>query len=145
MNFDLAAVDTTASEDGVYMEVKDTAGSPVKNSKGEVPAIKLLGLDSKTYRDYQRRFVLRRIRRESTKGKPGVIDMTVEEQAAESEKDMLDQLVMMTVGWKNFRDDKGAHITFTPEAARELYTKYPIVAEQVDMFCASRANFMRHP
>ena len=145
MNFDLAAVDTTAAEDGVYMELKDAAGEPVKNSKGEVPAIKLLGLDSKTYRDYQRRFVLRRIRRESAKGKPGIVEPTVDEQAAETEKDTLDQLVMMTVGWKNFRDDKGATVQFSPEAARELYSKYPIVAEQVDMFCASRANFMKRP
>ena len=52
---------------------------------------------------------------------------------------------MMTVGWKNMRDAAGKEIAFTKEAARELFTKYPMIGEQVDRFCGDRANFIKRP
>lgn len=144
MNFDLAAVDTSAADEGVEMQITGPDGNPIKNSHGEVPTLILLGLDGKVYRDYQRRAILKRLRKSSLKGKTEkVADLTDDEMAADAEREALDQFVMMTVGWKNFRDAEGNVIEFHADAVRALYANYPMIGEQVDLFCATRANFIK--
>ena len=83
MNFDLAAVDTSAANAGVDMPITDIDGAPMKNSKGETPTLSLLGLDSDVYRTYQRRSVMKRIREATLRKNNKAPEKTDDDMAAE--------------------------------------------------------------
>lgn len=141
MNFDLAAVDTAAPE-GVLMPINGVDGQPIKNSKGGSPALVVISADTDIYRRYVRKKQMEAIRKARLK-KPE--DVPVDEAADEAEAMAIEQYVLVTIGWRDILDEKGEPIPFTKEAARELFTKYPMVGEQLDVFCGQRANFIKKP
>lgn len=133
MDFDLPAIDTKArSEKGVAMQVKTLSGAPLLNSKRDGVFLTLLGPDSDTYRALYRSQVRKSVELRAAGKEP---------DAAEEEKGLIDFLVALTTGWEGMLDKAGEPIPFSAEAARELYTRFPVIRDQADTFSASRANF----
>lgn len=139
MQFDLAEVDTkTLSEQGVPMVVKklDSLEALIARN-GKPVTLMLLGPDSPVYRDFTRRQVRKRLSRMNDAKKLAEIDFD------ETETETLDLLASCTVGWENVLDIEGNAIEFSTENARKLYVNYPVVREQVDIFVANRAHFLK--
>ena len=133
---DLNQTKTADSADVVLMH--PASGEPLgdKGPDGTVanPAtITVAGKDSDTYRTFQRRLLNRRLavkgRRDSTP--------TVEEL----EEEGLSLLVTCTLGWKNIELD-GKALAFSPGAARQLYSDFPWIREQVDAAIGDRERFL---
>jgi hypothetical protein len=104
---------------------------------GEPVRIRLRGPDSDVYREFSRKQIQKRFARGNDPKRINDLDME------EVEKDSLDMLAAMTVGWENVLDTDGTEIAFSTEVARALYVSYPVVREQVDTFVANRRNFLR--
>lgn len=133
MDFDLPGMDTrTLSEKGVNMPVKQMDGSPLLDKDGKQVFISVLGPDSTKYRAMTRDQVRKRIQAAST-GAP----------IPEDEDDAtLAILVACTTGWTGINTPKGEPIPATPENFAALYTRYPVIRDQVDLFMAQRQNFI---
>lgn len=58
-----------------------------------------------------------------------------------AERDRVDLLVACTVSWEGLTKS-GAPFPCTPSNARELYTRYQFIREQVDAFVHDRGNFL---
>lgn len=138
MDFDFASIDTkTRADAGVPMPVLRLDGTPLTDRDGNAVTITVLGADSDRYRAMTRAQVKRRLERlADSSGKPTAGDV----EAADAES--LDVLVAVTTGWENVRTPEGSPIDCTPDAARALYTRYPVIAEQVDRFVGRRENFL---
>lgn len=139
MKFDLDEIDTkTLADEGVDMVVKKlNSDEPLLAKNGKPVAITLLGPDSDIYRDHTRAQVKRRISRANNAASLKDFDLDEVEQEA------LALMVSCTVGWKNVLDPTGKDIEFSKDAARALYTAYPVVREQVDSFIVDRARFIK--
>lgn len=138
MNFDLAEIDTkTLSDSGKDMIVKHIGlDKPVLAKNGKPVALTLLGPDSDVYRQQTRLQVKKRLDRATDTKSLGSIDLE------EADNDGLNLLVACTVGWKNVFDTAGKPVEFSKDAARELYTKYPVIREQADGFVVDRVRFI---
>ena len=139
MKFDLPQIDTKSLADtGVLMTVKQfDSDEPLIAKNGEPVRIRLRGPDSDVYREFSRKQIQKRFARGNDPKRINDLDME------EVEKDSLDMLAAMTVGWENVLDTDGTEIAFSTEVARALYVSYPVVREQVDTFVANRRNFLR--
>jgi hypothetical protein len=82
--------------------------------------IRLMGPDSKQYREAVRTFQMQLL--EKVKGAD------------------IDLLVAVTKGWRGLKDKK-KDVVFSPEAAKDLYTNAPFIASQIDRYIADRRNF----
>lgn len=137
MDFNLPGMDTrTLSEAGVDMQVKSLQGDILKDKDGKPVTLKLLGPDSDKYRALTRAQVRKRFQRASSP------DAT-KDTFAEDEADALEIMVACTVGWSGILTTKGEPIPCTPETVRALYTNFPAIRDQADVFMASRANFTK--
>lgn len=137
MDFNLPGMDTrTLSEAGVDMQVKSLQGDILKDKDGKPVTLKLLGPDSDKYRALTRAQVRKRFQRASS---PDVARDTY----VEDEADALEIMVACTVGWSGILTTKGEPIPCTPDTVRALYTNFPAIRDQADVFMASRANFTK--
>ncbi len=140
MKFDLDAVDTrTLSEDGVFLNLKTIDREPLLSKAGKQVRVKLLGPDSDKYRGMFRKQMRTRIERNAPGGKEKAAEV---DEFVEGEKDALDVMVACTVGWENVHAVGGDAVPCSPENVRALYTAYPVIRDQVDMFIAQRGNFL---
>ncbi|CAB4122368.1 hypothetical protein UFOVP32_13 [uncultured Caudovirales phage] len=137
MNFDLPGMDTkTLSEEGVPMIVKKiNSDMPLLDKNGDPVTITVLGPDSIKYRSLSRAQVRKRVQRAAA----GNMEVNFEED----EGDALDILVACTIAWTGVNTPAGDAIPCTPEAVRNLYTVYPVIRDQVDLFSAQRVNFTK--
>lgn len=64
---------------------------------------------------------------------------------AEQELQARDNLVSFTLGWSGFTDEKGKEVTFSPEAARELYEndEYSWLVDQLNNALGEKERFMQ--
>lgn len=135
---DLKALDTiAASNAGAPMTVRDANGKAVRDAAGNPVTITLLGVDSNEYQSRKREHVdrvlqsqLQSRRRQSTA------------ISAESfEDDTLEDCIACTTGWHGivFEDKE---LEFSAANVRMLYTKLPMLREQVEEFIADRVNFL---
>ena len=137
MDFNLPGMDTrTLSEEGVDMQVKSLQGEHLKDADGKPVTLKLLGPDSDKYRAMTRQQVRKRFSRAAG------ADAT-KDTFAEDEADALNILVACTVGWSGVNTTKGEPIPCTPDTVRALYTNFPAIRDQADVFMATRANFTK--
>jgi len=137
VDFNLPGMDTrTLSEEGVDMQVKSLQGEVLKDADGKPVTLKLLGPDSDKYRAMTRQQVRKRFQRAAG------ADAT-KDTFAEDEADALNILVACTVGWSGVNTTKGEPIPCTPDTVRALYTNFPAIRDQADVFMASRANFTK--
>lgn len=51
-----------------------------------------------------------------------------------------DLLAAVTVGWRGIVID-GAEVPFSERAARDLYLRFPMIRDQVDLFAGTRTNY----
>ena len=116
----------------LVLEHPSTGEELISEDKSKV-TIKLLGTDSKAYRNKNREFQRGRIAKLArTRSKK--IDYTV------SDEEACEILVACTLGWENIELD-GEILEFSPENAYQLYMDHLWIREQVDLFIGDRANF----
>lgn len=95
--------------------------------------IKLLGHDSKAWRNKNREFSRKRTAAMQKRKGKGVDFTPSDEEASE-------MLAACTMSWENVLVD-GEEIEFTKEVAYDLYMEQPWIREQADVFIGDRANF----
>jgi hypothetical protein len=135
MDFDFKGMDTkTLSEEGVDMPVRSMGGKPLRDKHDKPVTIKLLGPDSMVYRKANRDMVRKRVRANAV----GETETSFDDEDAEN----ISLLARLTVGWSGVNDPKGDPIPFSYDAAVQLYTRYPVIRDQVDLFVANRGNFI---
>lgn len=86
------------------------------------------GVDSKTFRDCQKR-EQRKI-------------FTMMRDGKDEDVDDLVTLVEAVIGWKGFEDD-GKELKFSKENVRALFENSPSIARQVETFIHNRRNFIK--
>lgn len=128
---DLSQFDTTGANQGAKMEVRDANGVPVLKADKTPVTITLRGQDSDEYVKHENAASNRRLQ------SAGRVKLTAEGLKA----DAIAGLAKCTVAWDGF-DQAGAPLACTYETALALYTKYPIIRDQVSEFIADRANFL---
>jgi len=125
------------AEMGADMPIEHPAtGDELKQDDDKPITIKVLGTDSKAYRNKNREFQRERIAK-MTRNRKKTIDYTV------GDEDACTLLAECTVGWEGIELD-GEAIEFSKEAAYDLYLSQSWIREQVDMFIGDRANFFRN-
>lgn len=122
---DLATLDTVNfCEQGAELELLHPG-----NARPLGAFITLAGVDSSRHRQAIAAIAEKRTRA----GARGVDEVLKED---------VELAVRCTIDWRNLELD-GAGLPFTPENAREVYTRFPWIREQALAFVASRANFLR--
>lgn len=123
----LAQFDTVSSANtGAKLELTDANGAAVLKADGTPLTITLLGKDSDVWVKAENAARNRRLAQGPR--------MKLTAEALESEA--IAALAKVTVAW-----DFDEPCTY--EAAVRLYTRYPLIREQVDMFVGDRANFTK--
>lgn len=122
------------AEKGADLELLDPEEEPLFYGKDKKPVtIKLLGTDSKTWRNMNRDRSRALSLQMQKKGRKK-IDFTM------SDEDACEMLATCTIGWEGIEDgDKP--IEFSVEAACQMYMDHLWIREQVDAFIGDRANF----
>ena len=126
---DLAKLDTSkASEEGVWCDIENT-------STGEQTGIriKVLGMDSKAYKDQTRKVQDRNLK----KGFRGMKNLKSETL----ENNRIELICVCTVEWENVQYN-GKNVPCDVEKQRWLYKEYPWIFDQVDEFIGDRGNFL---
>lgn len=124
----LAQFDTVSSANsGAKLELTDANGAAVLKADGTPVTITLLGKDSDVWVKAENAARNRRLAQGPR--------MKLTAEALESEA--ISALAKVTTAW-DF-DDKPC----TYENAVALYTRYPLIREQVDLFVGDRANFTK--
>lgn len=126
---DIAKLDTRKlAEQGFDLTIVDPNGD-----KTEI-VITVRGADSVTYRE---KFTELRRRANNQINKTHKIVRSVGEQDA----DNLELLVAATVTWRGIEMD-GSPLVYSEQNARQLYTDFPAIGEQVDRAINDRSNFL---
>lgn len=140
MDFALDAIDTlTGSVDGATLVIHGLDGQPLLNSKGEPHSLVLLGPDSPLYQRLVHQQTHKRIQAAAAAQARGE---TVQADPEEAKVDAIDVMARCTKDWSGFLDRQGEPIPFSVDAARQLYTRFPVIREQVDGFIVQRRNFL---
>lgn len=127
-SMDLSALDSVScAEVGSSLEILHPA---TKEPTGII--IRLLGADSKVYREKQLALMRKRFR-------GGKSSQHLSLNAAEA--DAIGVIAACTVGWENL-EEHGELVPFSEAKARDIYTRYPAIREQVSAFIEDRANFL---
>ena len=97
--------------------------------------ITLMGSDSDEYRNtIKKRFEA--AQRQAKNKRNQDVDLDDAEQKSQ------ELLAKMTLGWENL-EMGGKSVKFTVEAAKEIYSKFPWIREQVEKFVSDRSNFIK--
>lgn len=135
--FDIASLDTVAaSNDGAELELRH----PVTNAPLGV-FISIVGKDSDSFREYQRRKFNEYLRAEHAARIRGK-NAPPQKSAEEYEDDMLTLLVTCTRSWKGVVF-KGVDLEFNAENVRMLYKNSPWIRDQVNDAVGDLGNFLK--
>lgn len=122
---DLSTLDTVASSDeGAVLTIRH----PATNEPIEGMWIRVAGPDSSIVK--QRRAAIRRKMRGM-----GKVDYNLLDEEARQTR------IAMTLAWDGFTVE-GKKLDCKPENIRNLYDRFPWIADQVDEFQGDRANFL---
>ena len=127
---------TQQAEIGADLELLDPDNEPLTYGKGKTKkpvTIKLLGTDSKIWRNKNREFQKKRTAK-MVRNRAKNVDYSV------SEKEACEMLTACTLGWEGI-DANGEKLEFSTEAAFQMYMDHIWIREQADAFIADRANF----
>lgn len=127
---------TQQAEVGADLELLDPNDEPLtyKSGKKEKPVtIKLLGTDSKIWRNKNREFK-RKITSKMVRNKAKNVDYSM------SEEETCEMLAACTIGWEGIDVNK-EKLEFSTEAAYQMYMDHLWIREQADTFIGDRANF----
>lgn len=138
LEFDLEQMETrTLSETGVELALRSVGGTePLLTKDGKQISLLVLGPDSETYRSKMRENMQKRVQRQANGQKDA-------DDATAAERDGIELLALCTKGWSNMNGKDGSPLPFTTEAARQLYSRYPAIRDQVDVFMGNRVNFTK--
>lgn len=140
MDFKLDAIDTSAAIEGVDIPLKRVDGEPLLNALGKPVTLRLIGSDSPEYRRLTRKHARARIERsKKTKGDAVLDDAILDAMEGED----LELIIACTKGWDGVLDSKDKPVPFSPEAAGELYRRFPLAREQADRAIVDRAHFIK--
>ncbi len=134
---DLGKFDTQRNAtQGVNMELKHPGtGQVLKQDGTGVPiTINLTGRDAADYQQLAHKVQNKKL---DKAGRSGRLKVTAEE----IEDDELALLVLSTKGWAGITIE-GVAIEYSPEAAKQLYLRFPWIREQASEFVADRSNFL---
>lgn len=101
--------------------------------------IKILGKDSDTFRKISHAQAKKRMDRFS---KGGFRNTGFIQSPEEIEQNGIELLAACTVGWDGIILD-GKPLDFSKDNAKELYTRFPWIKEQIDVAVGDRANFIK--
>ena len=129
---DLSKLDMKeAASRGALMVLRHPAsGEELRADDGSDMCIELLGMDSPEYRQLIRAAASRNVSRGRKRPSPELL-----------EQEAITLLAGVTKGWSGIVVD-GENLSFSQEAAKQLYTDYAWIREQVDEFVGERGNFL---
>lgn len=133
---DLAHLDIrrAAEQPGNCELVHPVNEEPLLGADGKPWTITVYSADSDVYRKAQRAIVDRRLTEAKSKGGKFKLNATmVDEEAVEA-------LVAATTGWSGLEENEKP-VEFSPKAARDLYTRFQWIRDQVTAFINDRRNF----
>ena len=136
MSFDLASLDTTtACDKGTEIELKH----PVTN----VPLgmfIKIIGKDSKEFKDFTRQKINERLRKDALSQKRGKDPEIRTIEGIEEEN--IELLTLCTKGWRGV-ELNGKELPFTPENVKKVYKEYSWIYEAINTSIGELDNFLK--
>jgi len=134
---DLLTLNTRdVANQGAVMEVENPGtGEKLRNEKGELVTITLLGRDSDKLKKRQNELT-NNVLKKGFRAKPATAEKT--------DDDRLTTLVLATVEWANV-EAGGKVLDCSSENVRSIYKQLPWLAEQADAFIDDRANFLKAP
>lgn len=109
-----------------------TTEEPLLDDNGEKMWIRLVGQDSKQFRQASARIANREIKKRKS-------SRTVEK----SEQNAIELLVACTLDW-HLQVDEDSPTDFSSDAAEIVYDEHNWLREQVDFFVGDRANFLEN-
>lgn len=127
---DLNNLKPTRAEEGAVMEVVDPNTEEVIDGM----TITLLGQDSSVFKNLKRRKQNAMLSRMAKGKKAAILD------ADTLEKDAIEEIVALTVGWEGFELD-GKKLPFNKENARMVYEGWDWLLQQAQEFVSNRSNF----
>jgi len=133
---DLSTLDTsTIANAGAVLHLNGPTGQPLFEDDGETPVtITLLGEDSDVVTKVNNEAANRFLR--------GMGNAQQQVTAETSKANELKKFAAATVDWSGIVVE-GKAIDFTPAAAVSLYRRFPWIADQIRVFIADRANFLK--
>lgn len=127
------------AEAGAVMFLKDEHGSAARTESGEQAWIKLAGMNSKRWRQAVDDVGDRRLKRAKREGTTQAKDMS------EQRNDQCSTFAAVTLDWFGIgtedAEGKLVPLACTPENAKQLYSEFPYVFQQVDDFLSDQTNF----
>ena len=132
---DLSTLDTAElANQGALLELRDPAGNPVLQEDGSPVTLTLLGEDSDIVTQVTNRNANQFLRGTSAGGQAVTAEM--------SRTNEINKFATATVGWSGIVVD-GEAVTFSLDAAKALYRRFPWIRDQVRTFVGDRANFTK--
>lgn len=132
---DLSTLDTAElANQGALLELRDPAGNPVLQEDGSPVTLTLLGEDSDVVTQVNNRNANQFLRGTSAGGQAVTAEM--------SRTNEINKFATATVGWSGIVVD-GEVVTFSLDAAKALYRRFPWIRDQVRTFIGDRANFTK--
>lgn len=132
---DLSTLDTAElANQGALLELRDPAGNPVLQEDGSPVTLTLLGEDSDIVTQVTNRNANQFLRGTSAGGQAVTAEM--------SRTNEINKFATATVGWSGIVVD-GEVVTFSLDAAKALYRRFPWIRDQVRTFIGDRANFTK--
>lgn len=141
MGFDLAVIETRKhAEEGAFFPILNPkTKEPLIDDGGNELKIKISGADASRIKSAVEEREARR--RAAIAEKPDA--MAEYNHWKAREQDMIDDLVLLTEGWTDNIELDGKPFPFSKDNARELYQKFPEIAEQMTARATNRLNFMQ--
>lgn len=125
----------TAQAGAVCPLVNPKTGVPLIDEETKEPvSITMAGRDSDIYRKAEN--AIRNTRAKAAANRPGSF-LTAEQVELEGTQ----ILAMATLSWTHIKVD-GEALECNAKNARTLYTRFPWIREQVDLFVADRGNYL---
>lgn len=132
---DLSTLDTAElANQGALLELRDPAGNPVLQEDGSPVTLTVLGEDSDVVTQVNNRNANQFLRGTSAGGQAVTAEM--------SRTNEINKFATATVGWSGIVVD-GEVVTFSLDAAKALYRRFPWIRDQVRAFIGDRANFTK--
>lgn len=126
--------DVELAEQGAVMEIEDpVTGESELDHTGKPVTMTFVGIDSKKYRDAQRRL---------TDGRMQKMQRGVPFSAAVQETESRDLIASCCTAWTGFYS-AGEPLACTKENVVKVFKLRPSIQEQADRFIAKRANFFQ--
>jgi len=144
LGFDLGKIETRKyADEGKYFPIlHPVTGEPVLDDNKKPVEILISGADASRIKNaVEERQRTRRAAVEAAANKPA--DQRPDYNGWQTrEKDMIDDLVLLTEGWTDNLELDGKPLLFSKENAAILYQRFPEIAEQMTRNATNRINFM---